>query len=73
LRQATQGTLPGREIEGRWRFLRSAINSWLSMQPSRSVLLQQVGAFANDPLLPELRASVYRERGRSEVDEEHSL
>jgi excisionase family DNA binding protein len=30
LRQATQGSLPGRLVEGTWRFHKTAINKWLS-------------------------------------------
>lgn len=73
LRQATHGSLPGRKIEDNWRFLKSAIDLWLSVQPGRIALLQQVGVFADDPLLPELRSTIYQERGRSEVDEEFPL
>ena len=68
MRQAEQGLLPGRKIEDSWRFLKSAIDHWLSVQPSRITLLQQVGAFADDPLLAELRSAIYADRGRSEVD-----
>lgn len=34
LRQAVSGKLPGRKIEDHWRFLRSAINAWLSLKDS---------------------------------------
>jgi excisionase family DNA binding protein len=72
LRQAAQGNLPGRKIENSWRFLKTAIDQWLSTQPSCTLLLQQVGAFADDPSLVELRAEIYLERGRAEVDEEQA-
>lgn len=68
-RQATQGQIPGRKIENEWRFLKSAINDWLSTPTHHSTLLQQVGALAHDETLAELRASIYRDRGRPEVDE----
>jgi excisionase family DNA binding protein len=68
-RQALQGKLPGRQIEKEWRFLKVAIDEWLRSQSSRSTLLQQAGAFADDTSLSELRTTVYKERGRSEVDE----
>ncbi|MGB3640774.1 MAG: helix-turn-helix domain-containing protein [Rivularia sp. (in: cyanobacteria)] len=67
-RQASQGKLPGRKIENEWRFLKVAIDDWLR-QNSRSTLLQQAGAFADDASLTELRESIYQARGRSEVDE----
>jgi hypothetical protein len=67
--QATQGSLPGRNIENQWRFLKSAIDDWLRTPSSHAALLQQIGALADDETLTELRASIYRDRGRSEVDE----
>ena len=69
-RQAIQGKLPGRCIEKTWRFLKEAIDEWLRSQDSRAILLQQAGTFADDETLPELRAKIYAERGRSETDEE---
>lgn len=66
--QARLGKLPGRKIENEWRFLKVAIDDWLR-QNSRSTLLQQAGAFADDASLTELRESIYQARGRSEVDE----
>jgi excisionase family DNA binding protein len=68
-RQALQGKLPGRKIENEWRFLKVAIDDWLRSQSSRSTLLQQAGAFADDASLAELRTTIYEARGRSEVDE----
>jgi excisionase family DNA binding protein len=69
LRQAIQGNLPGRKIEDTWRFLRSALDDWLRLHDSRTILLQQVGALADDESLAELRAAVYQARERSEGDE----
>lgn len=68
-RQALQGIIPGRSIEGTWRFLRSAIDVWLQGQNSRNVLLQQAGAFADDETLEELRAAIYAQRQRPEQEE----
>ena len=70
LRQALQGNIPGRNIEHDWRFLKTAIDDWLRLQSSRTILLQQAGALADDTSLTELRAEIYQERGRSEVDDE---
>src|SRR5436190_392836 len=58
-RQATQGQIPGRRIEDSWRFLKAAIDEWLRSHDSRAILLQQAGALADDPALPELLASIY--------------
>jgi hypothetical protein len=76
LNQANQGQLPGRKIEDTWRFLKDAMTSgrsetnddWLRAQDSRTILLQQAGAFADDPTLEEMRDQVYANRGRSEIE-----
>ena len=70
LRQTLQGNIPGRQIEDYWRFLKDAIDDWLRSQSSRTVLLMQAGALADDGSLEELRAKIYQARGRAEVDEE---
>jgi excisionase family DNA binding protein len=67
-RQAAQGQIPGRRIEDTWRFLKAAIDEWLRSQDSRTILLQQAGALADDETLPILRAAIYAERGRSETE-----
>jgi excisionase family DNA binding protein len=60
--------LPGRKIGNDWRFLKSALVEWLRPKPtSQEILLQQAGALADDDTLPELLASIYAARGRSEV------
>ena len=68
VRQAAQGRLPGRQIEDTWRFLRAAIDDWLRSHDSRTILLQQSGAFADDEMLDELRESIYATRGRAETE-----
>jgi hypothetical protein len=84
-RQAEQGKLPGRRIEGIWRFLKSAIDRWLQgsgaepmlvssaasqeLQSGKEVLLQQFGVFAEDETLPLMLENVYAERGRPETEE----
>ena len=67
-REASQGHIPGRRIEETWRFLRAAIDDWLRTQDSRTILLQQAGALAEDQTLEELRQSVYLARDRSETE-----
>ncbi len=57
-------------MKNNWRFLIAAINNWLRSQSSRTILLQQAGALADDDSLAQLRATIYQARGRSEVDEE---
>ena len=65
-RQAGQGLLPGRVVEGRWRFLKAALTDWLRRPDGRTALLQAAGAFADDETLPQLLASIYAARGRPE-------
>jgi excisionase family DNA binding protein len=65
---AKQGRLPGREIEGDWRFLKAALEDWLRAANGRTILLQQAGVFADDDTLPELRKAIYAARGRPETD-----
>ncbi len=69
LNKALKGDIPGRQIEDNWRFLKSAIDDWLRAKDSRSILLSQAGAFANDDSLAKLRETVYQARGRSEISE----
>ncbi len=66
-RQAEHGRIPGRCIETTWRFLKVAIDEWLRSQDSRTVLLQQAGALADDETMPLLRKTIYAKRGRSET------
>ena len=67
-RQAMQGQVPGRQIDGQWRFLKVAIDEWLQSRDSRAVLLGQAGALAGDETLSELRRAIYAERGRPEME-----
>ena len=65
-RQAVRGTLPGRRIEQTWRFLKTAIDEWLSSQDNRAILLHQAGALAEDERLTDLLSDIYTARGRIE-------
>lgn len=63
-------SIPGRQIGQEWRFWRVAIQEWLRGRSGKEVLLSQAGAFEDDAEdLAELRASIYRDRGRPEVAE----
>jgi excisionase family DNA binding protein len=72
-REAIRGRIPGRQIDDAWRFLKVAIDDWLRSRDSRMILLQQSGALASDETLPQLRASIYAERGRPEYEEAPDL
>ena len=67
VRQAAQGAIPGRRIEYTWRFLKAAIDDWLRSYDSRTLLLQQAGALADDESLPTLRKKIYAARKRPEI------
>ncbi|MBR8837267.1 MAG: helix-turn-helix domain-containing protein [Stigonema ocellatum SAG 48.90 = DSM 106950] len=68
--QTLQGNIPGRKIEDHWRFLKLAIDDWLRSKSGRAILLQQAGSLADDDTLTQLRATIYHNRERSEVDAE---
>ena len=62
--------IPGRQIGDQWRFSHRALEEWLRGPSGKQALLSQAGAFEDDKEdLEELRASVYRDRGRPEVEE----
>jgi hypothetical protein len=65
---SSQG-LPGRLVGGEWRFLRVAIQQWLSVsQPTPAIrnaaLLAFAGAWKDDPYLEDMVEEIYRKRGR---------
>jgi excisionase family DNA binding protein len=64
MRLVAQQALPGRRIEGQWRFLRAALADWLRENSGKAVLLSQAGVLAQDESLPEVRATIYKDRGR---------
>jgi excisionase family DNA binding protein len=69
---AKRGQIPGRELNGEWRFLRRAIDGWLSTQagapgvshPSSETRKKFAGAFKDDPFLSKIVKDAYQERGR---------
>lgn len=70
LRQVGTSGLPGRQVDEEWRFLKVTVDEWLNGPDHRHVLLAQAGVLADDESLPELRDAIYRERGRSEEEED---
>jgi excisionase family DNA binding protein len=68
---AARLAIPGRQIGDEWRFSRQALEEWLRGPSAKQALLSQAGAFEDDKEdLEELRASIYRDRGRPEVEED---
>lgn len=67
--------IPGRQIGGQWRFLKSALQAWLATPPALSgkeALLSQAAAMKDDPFLDELLEKIYKDRGRPMVEEPES-
>jgi excisionase family DNA binding protein len=65
---SSQG-LPGRLVGGEWRFLKAAIQQWLSVsQPTPAIrnaaMLAMAGAWKDDPYLEDMVEEIYRRRGR---------
>jgi excisionase family DNA binding protein len=61
--------IPGRQSGDQWRFSRRALEEWLRGSSPKEALLSQAGAFEDDKEdLESLRASIYSERGRPEVE-----
>src|SRR5947207_665066 len=59
--------LPGRFTGTEWRFLKPAIQAWLSQPPPRASKEAQaavIGSWKDDPYLDEMLEDVYRARGR---------
>lgn len=70
-RYAARFGIPGRQIDKEWRFWRVAVQEWLRGRSGKEVLLSQAGAFEDDQEdLNQLRASIYRDRGRTEAEED---
>jgi len=62
-------SLPGRFTGSEWRFLKTAIQQWLSTglptpESRKAALLAAAGAFKDDPDLVPLVEEIYRRRGR---------
>lgn len=68
VRLVTDAGLPGRKTSSDWRFLKAAVQEWLT-QPERTLvnaaLLELAGQFAKDPFLDDITATAYKQRKRS--------
>jgi excisionase family DNA binding protein len=59
--------IPGRFVGNEWRFLKSAIQEWLSMPRPNGAnegIWAQAGSWKDDPYLNEMLEDIYRKRGR---------
>jgi excisionase family DNA binding protein len=65
-------SLPARKIGEEWRFMKTAIQDWLSSDPvpdtSKAAQLAVVGAWKDDPLVDEELREIYRRRRPAEND-----
>jgi excisionase family DNA binding protein len=65
----TSQGLPGRLVGGEWRFLKTALQQWLTVsQPTdemrKAAQMAAAGAFKDDPDLIRICEEAYRQRGR---------
>jgi excisionase family DNA binding protein len=67
------GAIPARDIGSELRFLKAALADWLRTFNSRAAMTAQIGAFADDQTMPELRRKIYEGRGRPEVPEREDV
>jgi excisionase family DNA binding protein len=73
LRLVDEQGLPGRRLANEWRFLKAAIQQWLSTPPprySKEAQLAVIGSWKDDPLVEEELKEVMRQRGRPVPEEE---
>lgn len=67
---ATCQEIPGRQIGGEWRFLKTALANWLATPSRKGFWETQFGALKDDPHLDEMLPDIYRERGRPMTEDE---
>ncbi len=73
LRLVDQQGLPARRLTSEWRFLKAAIQRWLSTPPPRGnkeVWMALAGAWKDDPHVEEELKEIYRQRGRPMAEDE---
>lgn len=73
MRLVDQQALPARRLANEWRFLKAAIQQWLSTPPpkySKEAQLAVVGSWKDDPYVEDELKETYRQRGRPMTEEE---
>ena len=65
---ATRNQVPARKIGSEWRFLRTAVATWLAPPTQHDRLMAHAGAARDDPYFDEMLQSIYERRGRPMVD-----
>jgi excisionase family DNA binding protein len=72
LRMVREQDLPSRQVGSEWRFLKPAIQAWLSQplsQRKRDGIWAFAGAWKEDPHADEMLREIYRRRGRPMTEE----
>jgi len=72
LRLVDDQGLPARRLANEWRFLKSAIQKWLSTpfaKKSPEGIWAAAGSWKDDPYLDEMLQEIHRRRGRPETEE----
>jgi excisionase family DNA binding protein len=74
LQMVREQGLPGRQVGTEWRFLKTAIQQWLSsavpsLQANKEAWLAMAGKYRDDPDLEQIVEDAYRRRGRPITDE----
>ncbi len=67
---AARQEIPGRQIAGEWRFLKTALANWLATPAGKGFWETQFGALKEDPYLEEMLRDIYRQRGRPMTEDE---
>jgi excisionase family DNA binding protein len=73
VRLAQMQDLPGRLAGAHWRFLKTAIQQWLSSPPpktNKEALMALAGIWKDDPYVEEELKEIYRQRGRPMTEDE---
>ena len=71
VRLVREQELPGRPVVTQWRFLKAAIQAWLSQPGARPDFWEAcAGLFKDDPDLQEIVKEAYRRRGRPVTKDE---
>ena len=73
LRLVEEQALPGRRLGNEWRFLKAAIQRWLSTptpKGNKEAWMALAGAWKDDPLVEAELQETYRRRGRPMTEDE---
>jgi len=73
LRLVDQQGLPARRLANEWRFLKAAIQQWLSSPPprySKEAQLAVAGAWKDDPYVQEELKEILKQRGRPMTEDQ---